>query len=45
MMPLYTVDMVVEADTPADAILGFLYPDGEPTSISVHSIFVTEAGV
>lgn len=41
-MPKYLVTMVVDADTPADAILAFLYPDGEPTEAKIKSIAVEE---
>lgn len=39
-MTRYRVQLVVEAASPADALMVFLYPDGEPSPATIHEASV-----
>lgn len=41
-MPSYEVRIVVDEPDIAQAILGFLYPDGDLTPMNIQSIEITE---
>ncbi len=39
-MPKFNVFLEVEEENIQDAVLGILYPDGEPTKLNIKSITV-----